>query len=75
RGPDHLPRAPNAFLLYRSFFCTVEQHAESKHNLLSKRAAERWNELKEHERAPFKTLADLVRDRHAAMYPNYKYVP
>lgn len=75
RGPGHLPRPPNAFMLYRSFFCAVGEHGEDKHNLLSKRAGEKWRELSSDKREPFVQAAELVRKRHADMYPDYKYIP
>jgi hypothetical protein len=75
REPGHLPRPPNAFILYRSFFCAQGVHDESKHNILSARAAERWRQLSYNERQPFLRAAQLVRERHASIFPEYKYVP
>ncbi|KAF8655834.1 hypothetical protein AX16_002918 [Volvariella volvacea WC 439] len=42
---------------------------------LSKRAAEAWYVLPEEEKMKYKELADIEREEHAKMYPQYRFRP
>lgn len=80
RDPAWVPRPRNAFIIFR---CQYSQnHArENKDNeptaekTLSKRAAEAWRTLTEHEKQPWKDAAEQERKSHAKNHPGYKYRP
>lgn len=73
--PSHIPRPPNAFIIYRSWFCATAIYEETRYNILVKEIAELWTHLPEDERQPFTSTAAIVRERHSVLYPGYKYRP
>lgn len=65
-------------MLFRSDLCAKEKiksSVESDHRQISRIAGHIWNELGEEERAPYKHLAQQEKERHARLYPGYKYAP
>ncbi|EIN09635.1 hypothetical protein PUNSTDRAFT_36326, partial [Punctularia strigosozonata HHB-11173 SS5] len=34
-----------------------------------------WNGMSDEEKAPFERLAEIAKEEHARLYPNYKYAP
>ena len=78
RDPGHIPRPPNAFMLFRSDFWAKEKNkltVERDHRMISRIAGLEWNKLSEAQRAPYRNMAELAKERHAQVYPNYKYTP
>ncbi|KAH9921395.1 high mobility group box domain-containing protein [Fomitopsis serialis] len=78
RDADHIPRPPNAFMLFRSELWAKEKiksTVERDHRMISRMAGAAWNALPESERVPYRRLAELAKQRHAEAYPDYKYSP
>jgi len=72
----HIPRPPNAFIIYRSILCNSEKVAgERDHRNISRIAGECWRKLSPAERAPYHRQAELQKEIHISKYPNYKYKP
>ena len=74
RDPTHIPRPPNAFMLFRSDLCT-RITVERDHRQISRIAGIRWRALTPAERVPWQQLADEAKRQHALKYPGYKYTP
>lgn len=72
-----VPRPPNAFILYRQHWHPhYKQHNKSMHNIdISKEIGKRWKTEPEHIKHKYKTLAQELKEKHAAQYPNYQYAP
>lgn len=78
RKDGHIPRPPNAFMLFRSELWAKEKiksTVERDHRQISRIAGHVWNKLSDKERAPYKRRAELAKKRHAEEYPDYKYAP
>ncbi|KZT22099.1 hypothetical protein NEOLEDRAFT_1181163 [Neolentinus lepideus HHB14362 ss-1] len=78
RKPGHIPRPPNAFMIFRSDFCAtrvVTEKIERDHRHISRIAGFVWNKMSDEERKPFVTKAREVKEQHAKYYPDYKYSP
>lgn len=78
RDPDHIPRPPNAFMLFRSEFWAKEKTkhtVERDHRMISRVAGKAWNDLSESERVPYRRMAEMAKRQHAELYPDYKYSP
>ncbi|KAF7320114.1 HMG box domain-containing protein [Mycena kentingensis (nom. inval.)] len=79
--PGHIPRPPNQFICYRSYWWEQNKKSEdpaqivTDHRLVSKMAAEDWRKLSAEERDPFARLAQIAKQDHAQMYPMYAYKP
>ena len=65
----------NPFMLYRSHVyrngLIIEKHQPN----LSAVVAKMWNALSEDEKAPFKAMAQQVKEQHMLEYPGYRYAP
>ncbi|VDC01418.1 unnamed protein product [Peniophora sp. CBMAI 1063] len=70
-----IPRAPNAFIIYRSWIAAALRQSRWQQYELSRMIGDRWNNLPEETRKPFESAAELVKERHGALYPTYKYKP
>ncbi|KAI0961046.1 hypothetical protein AcW1_000236 [Taiwanofungus camphoratus] len=78
KQPGHIPRPPNAFMLFRSDLWAKEKiksSVERDHRQISRIAGALWNSLPEAQRAPFKRLAEAAKQHHAELFPEYKYAP
>ncbi|KAI1786305.1 hypothetical protein LXA43DRAFT_1065206 [Ganoderma leucocontextum] len=78
KKPGHIPRPPNAFLIFRSDLWNKEKiksSVERDHRQISRIAGRYWQELSDAERAPYHVLAEEAKRLHAQMYPDYKYSP
>ncbi|KAH7930107.1 hypothetical protein BV22DRAFT_1043490 [Leucogyrophana mollusca] len=74
----HIPRPPNAFMLYRSDFLKkgiIPPHVERRQQNLSRVAGECWNLLPDEEKAQWHAKAAEAHAAHYAKYPNYKFRP
>jgi len=74
----HIPRPRNAFILFRCDFVQQKKipgHVESDHRNLSRIAGKIWRGMKKEQQKPWIDLALKEKERHAAMYPGYKYMP
>jgi hypothetical protein len=75
RKEGHIPRPPNAFMLFRSELWSHGRIEERDHRQISRIAGSMWNRMVEAQKQPFKERAALVKKQHEALYPNYKYSP
>lgn len=75
---NHIPRPPNAFMCYRSWFWDqkkLEQDCERDHRRISCLAAQSWRELDDAQRAPHRRKAEELKRKHLELYPQYRYAP
>ncbi|TFY75020.1 hypothetical protein EWM64_g8993 [Hericium alpestre] len=78
RGPDHIPRPPNAFMIFRSKFVAEAKEIktiERDHRHVSRIVASAWKMLPSEQRKVFEDLARDAKAAHALRYPNYRYKP
>ncbi|KAF7374265.1 HMG box domain-containing protein [Mycena sanguinolenta] len=74
----HIPRPPNAFILFRSSFIragAVPSHIEPSHASLSAIAGLTWAALPAPEKAAWHRKAKEERDRHRERFPGYAFRP
>ncbi|KAF8897482.1 hypothetical protein BD779DRAFT_381017 [Infundibulicybe gibba] len=75
---SHVPRPPNAFMLYRSDFLKrgiIPSHVERRQQHLSRVAGECWNLLSPEEKAQWQERAAKVLEEHQRRNPDYKFSP
>lgn len=78
RPKDHVPRPPNAFLIYRSHFLRkqlIPRHVETKQQNLSRIIGECWRRLPAEKKEEWHAQARAVEAAHAMKHPNYVYRP
>ncbi|QRV95772.1 HMG (high mobility group) box protein [Ceratobasidium sp. AG-Ba] len=78
RPPGHIPRPRNAFILFRSHYVAAQLipgKVENDHRHISKIIGEIWNSLSPAERLLWEQKADVEKEKHSRMYPNYRYRP
>ena len=78
--PNHTPRPPNSFILYRK-----DKHAEIisqnftekilNNNTISRLVADMWRKESDHVKALYASKAEEEKQKHFLKYPNYKYQP
>ncbi|KAH8810308.1 hypothetical protein DL96DRAFT_1626680 [Flagelloscypha sp. PMI_526] len=76
--PVHVPRPPNAFILFRSSFIKgnhVDPNIETNHSTLSKIAGLTWNNLSDLQKEEWHQKAKLARAEHRAQFPDYSFKP
>jgi HMG (high mobility group) box len=74
----HVPRPPNAFMLYRSNFLRsrlVPPNVECRQQNLSRVAGQCWNLLPPKEKGQWQEEAAKALVEHQRRYPNYKFTP
>jgi hypothetical protein len=75
---NHIPRPPNAFILFRSAFIKsrhVSTGVETNHSTLSKIIGITWQNLPEEERQIWHAKAKLAQDEHKRKFPQYSFRP
>ncbi|TRM59256.1 hypothetical protein BD626DRAFT_508736 [Schizophyllum amplum] len=75
---DHIPRPPNAFMLFRADFVNkgrVPPSIETVHGNLSKIIGAVWRNLPPHEAQFWQVKAAKAKQDHARQHPEYKYRP
>ncbi|KAJ6519282.1 hypothetical protein C8R45DRAFT_17012 [Mycena sanguinolenta] len=78
RGPDHIPRPRNAFMIFRSELCTsgkISKKVEGDNRHISITAAAVWKAFSEEEKKPYQIAAELEKLEHKRLYPNYRFTP
>ncbi|KAI4522817.1 hypothetical protein K525DRAFT_255273 [Schizophyllum commune Loenen D] len=78
RDVDHIPRPPNAFMLFRADFVNkgrVPPSIETVHGNLSKIIGAVWRNLPPHEAQFWQIKAAKAKQEHARLHPEYKYRP
>ncbi|KAF9554992.1 hypothetical protein CPC08DRAFT_766286 [Agrocybe pediades] len=74
----HIPRPPNAFMLFRSWFVKsrhVSTEVETNHSTLSKIIGMTWRSLSEEDREEWYTKARTALAEHKLKFPTYAYRP
>ena len=74
----HIPRPPNAFILFRSDFVQknrVPASVEKNHQNLSRIAGKVWGDMSVMEKSEWYTRAAEEKERHARKYPDYQFSP
>ncbi|PFH47764.1 hypothetical protein AMATHDRAFT_123355, partial [Amanita thiersii Skay4041] len=75
---NHIPRPPNAFILFRSSFIKsqhVSAGVETNHSTLSKIIGMTWQNLPEDERQAWHAKAKIALDEHRRRFPKYTFRP
>ncbi|KAJ6626871.1 hypothetical protein B0H10DRAFT_1996954, partial [Mycena sp. CBHHK59/15] len=75
RPEHHIPRPPNAFILYRTDYCIWNKQlasGERDHRVVSKLAGEAWRHLHPESRAKYEEMAQERKRLHAIKYPHYR---
>ncbi|KAG6856498.1 hypothetical protein H0H87_003877 [Tephrocybe sp. NHM501043] len=75
---DHIPRPPNAFILFRSSFIKsqhVSTEVETNHSTLSKIIGLTWKTLPNEERLLWHAKAKAALDEHKRKFPQYAFRP
>ena len=84
--PAWIARPRNPFIIFRCEYSREHSRGDGKRvrrppgsqpveKTLSKRAAEAWHQLSPEEKNRFKELADMEKEEHARLYPNYRFKP
>ena len=74
----HIPRPPNAFMLFRSDFLRrgiIPSHVECRQQNLSRIAGQCWNLLSPEEKGRWQDEAARVLAEHQKRNPDYKFTP
>lgn len=75
---NHIPRPPNAFILFRSSFIKsqhVSTEVETNHSTLSKIIGLTWQNLPHEERQVWHVRAKAALDEHKRRFPSYAFRP
>jgi hypothetical protein len=75
---NHIPRPPNAFILFRSASIKsqhVSSEVETNHSTLSKIIGLTWKNLPNEERQIWHARAKLALDEHKRKFPSYAFKP
>ncbi|KAF9218676.1 hypothetical protein BS17DRAFT_790865 [Gyrodon lividus] len=78
RGEDHIPRPPNAFILFRSSFIKsqhVSTDVETNHSTLSKIIGLTWQNMPHDERQIWHAKARQALEEHRQKWPQYAFRP
>ena len=75
---NHIPRPPNAFILFRSSFIKsqhVSSEVETNHSTLSKIIGLTWKNLPNEERQIWHARAKIALEEHKRKFPLYAFKP
>lgn len=75
---NHIPRPPNAFILFRSSFIKnqhVSSEVETNHSTLSKIIGLTWQNLPHEERQIWHSKAKIALEEHKRKFPQYAFRP
>ncbi|KAJ7226967.1 hypothetical protein GGX14DRAFT_510467, partial [Mycena pura] len=72
---DYVRRPPNAFMLFRSCFCSSWKWRKQPQGNLNSMASQQWKALSPEKRATWEALAKEKKKEHETRHPNYKYRP
>ncbi|KAI0333305.1 HMG-box, partial [Cubamyces sp. BRFM 1775] len=76
KKPSHIPRPPNAFILFRSYMQRTRfKGGEIPQRKISILLGEEWRGMPEERKAYWNMEAKKVKDAHAQQYPDYRYNP
>ncbi|KAI0027326.1 high mobility group box domain-containing protein, partial [Vararia minispora EC-137] len=74
----HIPRPPNAFILFRSSFIKsnhISSEVEGDHSTLSKIIGLTWQNMPDEERKFWHGKAKAAQEDHKRKFPNYAFRP
>lgn len=77
-SPGHVKRPCNAFILFRSHAVTtnlVPKEIERDHRNISRIISHMWHSLDDNERKLWERQAEIEKQRHRELHPDYKYRP
>lgn len=75
---SHIPRPPNAFILFRSAFIRsrkISPSIEGNHSTLSKIIGQLWRGLPLLERKEWEEKAKIAQEEHRMRYPDWRFKP
>lgn len=78
RDASHIPRPPNAFILFRSSFIKAQHipdKIEGNHSSLSKIIGMYWKTLPREERQVWEAKAVVAQAEHRQKYPDWRFRP
>ncbi|KAI9511051.1 hypothetical protein F5148DRAFT_437141 [Russula earlei] len=78
KADDHIPRPPNAFILFRSSFIKcrhVSTEVETNHSTLSKIIGLTWQNMPHEERQIWHSKAKIAQAEHKRKFPDYAFRP
>jgi hypothetical protein len=78
KADDHIPRPPNAFILFRSSFIKsrhVSTEVETNHSTLSKIIGLTWQNMPHEERQIWHSKAKVAQAEHKRKFPDYAFRP
>src|SRR6266403_497573 len=78
KADDHIPRPPNAFILFRSSFIKsrhVSTEVETNHSTLSKIIGLTWQNMPHEERQFWHSKAKVAQAEHKRKFPDYAFRP
>jgi hypothetical protein len=78
KAEDHIPRPPNAFILFRSSFIKsrhVSTEVETNHSTLSKIIGLTWQNMPHEERQFWHSKAKIAQAEHKRKFPDYAFRP
>lgn len=78
RSSNHIPRPPNAFILFRAAFSRdghIPKQVEKDPSVLSKIIGLTWKNLPPHEKEVWYEKAKTVSANHKRQYPDYAFRP
>ena len=78
KADDHIPRPPNAFILFRSSFIKsrhVSTEVETNHSTLSKIIGLTWQNMPHEERQFWHSKAKIAQAEHKRKFPDYAFRP
>lgn len=76
--PGHIKRPCNAFILFRSHAVTtnlIPKEIERDHRNISRIISHMWHSLDDEERKLWEKQAEIEKQRHRELHPDYKYRP
>lgn len=76
--PNHIPRPANAFVIFRSKYCTqykIDKTIEHDHRHVSRMAGWTWKNMTAAEKKPYQDEAKARKAEHAIKYPGYRFKP
>ncbi|KAK7064729.1 specific transcriptional repressor [Favolaschia claudopus] len=78
RGPNHIPRPRNAFMIFRSELCAsgkISKKVEGDNRHISITAAAIWKAMPDHEKQNYQAAAEVEKIKHRQLYPDYRFTP
>lgn len=72
---SHVKRPMNAFMLYRQNTSPLFKKDGLTNHEISSLVGIKWQTLSDDEKAPYFLLADIKKQEHKDLYPDYKYTP